>query len=86
MVVDGMKMDAVAESGRNPSSKNQFQPYCGECPGLTRDGTAELSRDTKFSGANGDKEKNVFPDQLTTSGINNLTRLIHTLLKVLTIT
>ena len=36
---------------------------------LTRDGTAEQSRETKFSGANGDKKIFVFPVQLTTSRI-----------------
>ena len=35
---------------------------------------------TKFSGANGDSEILIFPAQLTTSRIGNLTRLIHTLL------
>ena len=36
-------------------------------------------RETKFSGANGDKrEIFIFPVQLTTSRIGNLTRLIHT--------
>ena len=46
---------------------------------LTRDGTAEsVSRD-KFSSANGDREKNVFPVQLITSRVGNLTRLILTL-------
>ena len=45
---------------------------------LTRVDTAELSRETKFSGANGDREKNVFPVQLATSMmIGSLTRLIH---------
>ena len=35
---------------------------------LTRDGTAEpVSRDQKFSGANGDKEILFFPVQLTTT-------------------
>ena len=38
-----------------------------------------LSRETKFSATNGDREKHIFPDQLTTSRIINLTRLIHTL-------
>ena len=36
-------------------------------------------RETKFSGANGDREIFIFPAQLTTSRIDNLTRLIHTL-------
>ena len=46
---------------------------------LTRDGTAEPSRETKFSGANEDREKNIFLVQLTTSRMGNLTRLILTL-------
>ena len=41
--------------------------------------------DTKFSGANGDREILNFPIQLTTSRIGNLARLIHTLLYVMTI-
>ena len=43
------------------------------------------SRETKFSGANGDRGKFIFPVQLTMSRIGNFTRLTHTLLKVLTI-
>ena len=50
---------------------------------MTRDGTAELSRETKFSGANGDRETFIFPLQLTTSMIDNLTQLIHTMLSVI---
>ena len=38
------------------------------------------SRDTKFSGTHGDEGILIFPVQLTTSRIGNLTRLIHTLL------
>ena len=51
---------------------------------LTRDGTAE-PRETKFSGANAEREIFVFPVQLTTSRIGNLTRLIHTLAICVTI-
>ena len=37
---------------------------------LTRDGTAEpVSRDQKFSGANGDREILFFPIQLTTTNV-----------------
>ena len=36
-------------------------------------GLSDPSRETKFSGANGDKEKFIFPVQLTTSRIGNLT-------------
>ena len=37
-----------------------------------------LSRETKFSGANTDREIFIFPVQLTACRIGNLTRLIHT--------
>ena len=52
---------------------------------LTRDGTAEPARETKFSGTHGDRGIFIFSVQLTTSKIGNLTRLIHTLLYVMTI-
>ena len=47
----------------------------------TRRGRPNPSRETKVSGANGDREIFIFPVQLTTSRIGNLTRLIHTLAK-----
>ena len=40
---------------------------------------------TRFLDANGDRENVIFPVQLTMSRIGNLIRLIHTLVKVLTI-
>ena len=48
---------------------------------LARDraGRPNPSRDTKFSGANRDREAFICSVQLTTSRIGNLTRLIHTL-------
>ena len=46
---------------------------------LTRDGTADPSRETKFSGAKADREILISSVQLTTSRIGNVTRLIHTL-------
>ena len=47
---------------------------------MTRDGTAEtVSRDHILSGANGDREIFVFPVQLTTNRIGDLTWLILTL-------
>ena len=49
-----------------------------------RDGQTRLAT-TKFSGTNGDREISTFPVQLTTSRIDNLTRLIYTLLYVMTI-
>ena len=42
-------------------------------------GRPNPSRETKVSGANGDREKSLFPVQLTTNKIGYLTRLIHTL-------
>ena len=41
---------------------------------------ADLTRETKFSGANGDREKNIFPVQLATSRVGNLAGLTHFLL------
>ena len=54
--------------------------------GLTRDGTGRpnLTREINLSGANGDRKKSVFPDQLTTSRIGNHTRLMPSPLKVMT--
>ena len=37
------------------------------------------SRETKFSGANADREISISPVQLAACRIGNLTRLIHTL-------
>ena len=54
---------------------------------LTRDGTAEpepVSRDQILRHVRG-QGNIIFPVQLTTSRIGNLTRLIHTLLYVMTI-
>ena len=52
---------------------------------LTRDGTAEpVSRDQILRHAQG-QGNIIFPVQLTTSRIGNLTRLIHTLLHVMAI-
>ena len=52
---------------------------------LTRDGTAEpVSRDQILRHARG-QGNIIFPVQLTTNRIGNLTRLIHTLLYVMTI-
>ena len=48
-------------------------------------GRPDPSRETKFSGANGEREMLIFPVQLNTSRIGHLTRSIHTLLYVTTI-
>ena len=71
-------MAAAAELERNPVSKHQISLSI-EMTRLTRDGLPKPSGETKFSGVNGDREMFVFPVQLTTSRIGNLTRLILTL-------
>ena len=77
-------MDAAAELGRNPVSKHRFS-LSMEMSRLTRDGTAEpVSRDQILRHARG-QGNIIFSVQLTTSRIGNLTRLILTLLYVMTI-
>ena len=72
-------MDAAAEIGRNSVSKHRIQPeYGDEQADAGRDCRTRLAR-PNVSGANGDKEILIFPVQLTTSRIGNLTRLLHTL-------
>ena len=72
-------MDAAAEIGRNPVGKHEIQPeYGDEQADAGRDGPTR-PRETKFSGANGDRKIFIFPVQLTMSRIVNLTRLILTL-------
>ena len=70
-------MDAAAELGRNPVSKHQIQPEYG-------DEQADAGRDGILRHARG-QGNIIFPVELTTSRIGNLTRLIHTLLYVMTI-
>ena len=50
-----------------------------EIAGLRGTGLPNPSSETKFSGSNGEMEISIFPVQLTTSMIGNLTRLIDTL-------
>ena len=52
---------------------------------LTQVGRPNPSRETKFSDAKRDREIVIFPVQLSTSRIDNLTQLIHTRLYVMTI-
>ena len=72
-------MDAAAELGRNPVSTHQIQPveYGDEQADAGRDCRIRLSRPN--SQARTRTGKLVFPVQLTTSRIGNLTRLMHTL-------
>ena len=81
-------MDAAAELGRNPVSKHQIQlEYGDEQADAGRDGRTRLARPNSKIKARtyGDRGIFIFPVQLTTSRIGNLTRLIHTLLYGMTI-
>ena len=49
-------MDAFVEIGRDPSSKDQIQSKCGEWAGCPGTGRRNLFRETKFSGANGERQ------------------------------
>ena len=78
-------MEPIAESGEgewSPVSKHQIQPGCGDWAGWRGTGQANIARETKLSGANGDRENSIFHVQLTTSRISNHTRLMPNLLKV----
>ena len=76
-------MDAAAELGRNPVSKDQIQPeyYGDEQADAGRDYQTRLARPNSQART---ETVEFFPVQLTTSRIGNLTRLIHTLLYVTT--
>ena len=52
--------------------------------GLTRDGTAEPTSQGQTLRRERGQGRSIFPVELTTSRIGNLTQLIHTVLKVLT--
>ena len=70
------------ELGRNPVSKHEIQPeYGDEQADAGRDCRLHLAR-PNFPAANGDREISIFPVQLTTSRMSNLTRLILTLLAI----
>ena len=78
-------MDAAAELERNPVSKHPIQPEYGDEQADAGRDCRNPSRETKFSGVNADREILIFPVQLTTCRIGNLTRLIHTLVVCVTI-
>ena len=63
---------------------NQLQPCCGERAGWCGTGRPNLSRETKFSGSNGGREIFNFLCSADREQDWQRTRLIHTLLKVLT--
>ena len=74
------------ELGRNSVSKHHIQPeYGDEQADAGRDCRTRLARPNCQAGANADREIFIFPVQLTTYRIGNLTRLIHTLAIYVTI-
>ena len=73
-------MDAAAGLGRNPVSKHQIQPeYGNEQVDAERDCRNRLARPISQARTNADRGILIFPVQLTTSRIGNLTRLTHAL-------
>ena len=66
-------------------SRHLLQPLLLLVLALVAQTVSFSSLSTKFSGTHGDRGMFIFPVQLTTSRIGNLTRLIHTLLYVMTI-
>ena len=80
-------MDADAELGRNLVSKHQIQPeYGDEQADAGRDCRNRLARpNSQARTRTGKYQVLIFPVQLTTSRIGNLTRLIHTLAICVTI-
>ena len=78
-------------NGRRRGTREESRKYAPDsawvwrCTGWRGTGRLNPSRETKFSGTHGDRGKLIFPVQLTTSRIGNLTPLIHTLLYVMTI-
>ena len=73
-------MDAAAELGRNPVSKHQIQPeYRDERADAGRNCQTLLARPNSQARTADREIMLIFPVQLTTSRIGDLTRLIHTL-------
>ena len=74
------KNDAAAELGRNPVRKHQIRLEYGD-----EQADAEGNCQTRLAGPNSqartnrDREIFIFPEQLTTTRIGNLTSLFHTL-------
>ena len=79
-------MDAAAELGRNSVRKQQIQAeYVDEQADAGRYCPTRLARPNSQAQTNADREISLFLVQLTTSMIDNLTRLILTLAICVTI-
>ena len=85
MVYRGFYINKWTPPRNSEGVSHPIQPEYWEWAGWRGTGWLSPSRETKFSGTYGDKGIFIFPVQLTTSRIGNLTRLIHTLLYVMTI-
>ena len=71
-------MDAAAELGRNPVSHHEIQPeFEDEQTDAGWDYRTRLARPNSQARTGTDSEISIFPVQLTTSRIGNLTRLIY---------
>ena len=84
MAVNGMdgRRRGTREEREKPVSKHKIRSGYGEWAEWHGTGRPNLSRGIKRTGANEYRGKNMlFPDQLTTSRIDNHTRLIPNLLK-----
>ena len=69
------------KSGGIPSVSTRFSMSIeNEQADRGRDGRTRLARPNSQARTYGDREISIFPVQLTTSRISNLTRLVHTLL------
>ena len=78
MAVLNKCMDAAAELERNPVRKHQIQPeYGDEQADAGRDCRSRPARLNSQARTIVDRKTLIFPFQLTTSRIGNLTRLIH---------
>ena len=70
----------------NPVSKHQVQPEKNEQADAGRDGRTYLARpSSQAQTGTGKKVKSFFTIQLTTSRISYHTRLVHAVLRVLTV-
>ena len=72
-------MDAAAELWRSPVGQHQIQPEHEDEQADAGQDCRNPSRETESLGTNADREIFIFPVQLTTCRIGNLTLLIHTL-------
>ena len=71
--LNNKEMDAARKMGGIPRVSTRFSLSMENDPGWRGKRRPNQSREVKFSGANGDREKMIFPVRLTTSMIGKLT-------------